>query len=95
MKEGAVEVWALATHGVLSHPAVERVNNCHALKGIVVTNTIPHGSKEITECSKIITLDISMLLGESIRRTHNGESISALFGQQMAANEASIVAPPK
>jgi hypothetical protein len=41
--------------------------------------------------AKIIVLDISPLLAEAVRRTHNGESISALFAPGMAAHEATIV----
>ena len=76
MKEGAVEVWALATHGVLSHPAVERVNNCHALKKIIVTNTIP--SSEQKNCSKLVVLDISKLLAESVDHIHNNKSLTKM-----------------
>lgn len=53
-----------------------------------MTNTIPH-TKDLG--AKIIVLDISPLLAEAVRRTHNGESISALFAPGMAAHEATIV----
>lgn len=44
-----------------------------------VTNTIPqHEHQDL--CAKLVTLDISPTIAESIRRTHNGESISLLFG---------------
>lgn len=44
-----------------------------------VTNTIPqHNHREL--CSKLVTIDVSPTIAESIRRTHNGESISLLFG---------------
>lgn len=44
-----------------------------------VTNTIPQG-RHREECSKLVTIDVSPTIAESIRRTHNGESISLLFG---------------
>lgn len=81
---GAIECWTLATHGVLSDPAMQRIDACEHLKGVVVTNTVPPlPGRKVSD--KIITLDISMLLGESVRRTHNGESISALFGSATAS----------
>ena len=44
-----------------------------------VTNTVPQKSHEAA-CSKLVTIDVSPTIAESIRRTHNGESISLLFG---------------
>ena len=75
---GASSIYAIATHAVLSGKAVEVLNGCEALKEIVVTNSIPHKEKK-AKCPKIKTIDISPLFAEVIRRTHNGESISAMF----------------
>ncbi|KAG6827679.1 hypothetical protein H0H92_010810 [Tricholoma furcatifolium] len=47
---------------------------------LVVTNTIPQ-KQHASACSKLRTIDISPTIAESIRRTHNGESISLLFGE--------------
>ena len=44
-----------------------------------VTNTIPQ-ERNLAECSKLTTIDVAPTIAESIRRTHNGESISLLFG---------------
>lgn len=44
-----------------------------------VTNTVPQQQHEAA-CSKLVTIDVSPTIAESIRRTHNGESISLLFG---------------
>ncbi|GKT87296.1 ribose-phosphate pyrophosphokinase 1 [Colletotrichum tofieldiae] len=68
---GAREVIAIVTHGVLSGNAVETLNKS-CLSRIVVTNTIER-------CPKLRVIDISQVLGEAIRRTHNGESVSYLF----------------
>lgn len=43
-----------------------------------VTNTVPHEVQKL-QCSKIKTIDISVVLAEAIRRIHNKESMSALF----------------
>ena len=45
---------------------------------VVVTNTVGHEDKK-TRCSKIKTVDISMMLSEAVRRIHNGESMGYLF----------------
>ena len=58
---------------------VPRVHTSHASSPPQITNTVPQKQHEAA-CSKIVTLDVSPTIAESIRRTHNGESISLLFG---------------
>ncbi|XP_071951419.1 ribose-phosphate pyrophosphokinase 2 [Antedon mediterranea] len=74
---GALRVYAILTHGIFSGPAISRINNA-VFENVVVTNTIPQVEK-MKLCSKISVIDISMILAEAIRRTHNGESVSYLF----------------
>ncbi|XP_077984915.1 ribose-phosphate pyrophosphokinase 2 [Glandiceps talaboti] len=74
---GADKVYAILTHGIFSGPAISRINNSQ-MENVVVTNTIPQ-DQHMKHCSKITTIDISMILAEAIRRTHNGESVSYLF----------------
>uniref|UniRef100_A0A671MSQ7 ribose-phosphate diphosphokinase n=1 Tax=Sinocyclocheilus anshuiensis TaxID=1608454 RepID=A0A671MSQ7_9TELE len=74
---GATKVYAILTHGIFSGPAISRINNAN-FEAVVVTNTIPQEDK-IKHCNKIQVIDISMILAEAIRRTHNGESVSYLF----------------
>ena len=74
---GATAVYACATHGVLSGPAIERINNSDIAE-IVLTDTIPVGDKE-SMTSKITILSVSGLLAEAIRRIHEDESVSSLF----------------
>lgn len=76
-ENGATAVYACATHGVLSGPAIERINNSDIAE-IVLTDTIPLGDKENTT-SKIKMLSVSSLLAEAIRRIHEDESVSSLF----------------
>ncbi|OBS71445.1 hypothetical protein A6R68_00022 [Neotoma lepida] len=64
------------TCGTICH-AADKINNA-AFEAVVVTNTIPQEDK-MKHCSKIQVIDISMILAEAIRRTHNGESVSYLF----------------
>jgi len=74
---GAREVHAIVTHGILSGNAVNTINNS-CLNQVVVTNTVPLGDK-LERCPKLKVIDVSSTIAESIRRTHNGESVSYLF----------------
>ncbi|EPY77098.1 ribose-phosphate pyrophosphokinase 1 [Camelus ferus] len=77
LSAGATRVCAILTHGIFSGPAITHINSA-CLEAVVVTNTIPQEDK-MKHCSKIQVIDISMILAEDIRRTHNGESVSYLF----------------
>ena len=77
MDGGAKSVVACATHGVLSGPAVKRIEES-PLAEVVVTNSILH-SEEARASKKIKFLSIGRLLGEAIRRIHNSDSVSSLF----------------
>jgi ribose-phosphate pyrophosphokinase len=78
-KKGARQVVAACTHAVLSGSAIEKVNNS-AIKELIVTNTIPFGSKK-EQCKKLTVLSIAPLLGEAIKRIHEESSVSSLFVQ--------------
>jgi ribose-phosphate pyrophosphokinase len=77
MERGAKEVYAVATHPVLSGPAVERLAQS-PIKEVVVSDTIPL-REEAQRVDKIKVLSVSKLLGEAIRRIHTDDSISSLF----------------
>jgi ribose-phosphate pyrophosphokinase len=78
MERGAREVYACATHAVLSGPAIQRISSCQ-VKEVVVTDTLPLlPGKRI---DKITVLPIAPLLGEAIRRIHTGQSVGAMFEQ--------------
>lgn len=77
MDHGAAEVYASATHGVLSGPAIDRINES-VLRKVWVTNTIPQQDK-LARCDKLEVLSIANLVGEAIKRIHHGDSISSLF----------------
>jgi len=76
-KKGAMAIYALCSHGVLSGNALRNLNES-PLKELVVTNSIPL-SEENKKCQKIKIIDIAPIFAEAIRRTHIGESISVLF----------------
>lgn len=76
MEQGAAEVRAMATHPVLSPPALPRLEKS-VLKGVVVSDTIPIPPEQMI--TKIKVLTISELLAEAIRRIYYGESVTSLF----------------
>jgi len=77
LKNGATEVYAYLTHGVLSGKAVERIQNS-SLKSMVVTDSIAPTPAQMA-CPNIRTLTIAPLLGEAMRRINNEASVSSLF----------------
>ncbi len=82
---GASEVYAIIAHGLLSGKATELVKRLEMEK-LVVTNTIDQRAKsEAVQSGKLEVMDVSAVIAESIRRTHNGESISLLFREDAAA----------
>jgi ribose-phosphate pyrophosphokinase len=74
---GAKDIYAAATHPVLSGPAIDRVQKSH-LKELLVTDTIPIDNlKKIN--GRIKVLSVAPLLGEAIKRIHEEKSVSCLF----------------
>ena len=76
-ENGAARVMACAVHGVLSGPALERIEGS-ALEKLVVTNTIPP-RPEIVASTKIEILSVAPLLGKAIQSIHQETSVSSLF----------------
>jgi len=74
---GAESVVALATHPVLSGLAIQNLENSQ-LDELVVTDTIPL-SEEAQGCSRIRQLSVAELLGETVRRIHEDESVSTVY----------------
>ena len=77
MDQGAVEVSAYVSHGVLSGAAVERVEKS-ILKELVVTDSI-EAPDHVRKSKKIRHVTMAPLIGEAIRRIANEESVSKLF----------------
>ena len=74
---GAGDVYATATHAVLSGPALERINES-PLKEVLVSNTIP-AEEKAKACPRLRVVSVAKLLAEAIRRIHGDESVSSLF----------------
>jgi ribose-phosphate pyrophosphokinase len=77
VKAGAKEVFAYASHGVLSGGAVARIQNS-ALKSMVVTDSIA-ATPDVMKCPNIRRISIAPLIGEAMRRISHEESVSSLF----------------
>jgi ribose-phosphate pyrophosphokinase len=76
LEKGATSVTAIATHGVLSGPAIERLN-ISQIKKIIITDTILISKEKNLEKMKIVS--VSEVFAKAVDRVHNGESVSALF----------------
>ena len=74
---GAERVVACAVHGVLSGPAIERIEKA-PLDQLIVTNSVPL-SEAGQKCKKIVVLSVARLLGQAIRNIHEETSVSSLF----------------
>src|SRR5574344_205886 len=76
IKEGAEKVYVCAAHGILSGPALQRLEDA-PVEEVIITNSIPM-DREIP--AKFTQLSIAPILGEAISRIHDNESVSSLFG---------------
>lgn len=77
LDQGAKRVFAAATHGVLSGPAIERIEKS-CLEKVFVTDTVPL-TQEAQACKKIVQLSVADILAEAIHRIHHYDSVSNLF----------------
>ncbi len=73
---GAKAIYGVATHGVLSDPAMENIDKSD-LSGVIVTNTLPAGDN--LKSDKITVLSIAPLVADAISAVFAGNSVSALF----------------
>ncbi|MEK6984285.1 MAG: ribose-phosphate pyrophosphokinase [Nanoarchaeota archaeon] len=76
MKFGAKDVYALATHPVLSNPAIERIQSS-LIKEVIVTNTIE--IPEVKRLSRLRVISIAPLLAETVKRTHEGLPMGIVY----------------
>ena len=73
---GAKSVTAVATHALLSGPAIERIKES-AIKKLIVTDTVSIPENKKLDNMEIVS--VAQVFGEAIRRVYEGESVSALF----------------
>ena len=77
IERGAKEIYVVATHGVLPGDASSKITQVPQIKELVVTNTVPLSEEKVN--SKIKVISIAPLIGEAIRRIHEGRSVGELF----------------
>jgi ribose-phosphate pyrophosphokinase len=81
-ERGASEVWAMATHGVLSGPAIDRLKNC-PIERVVLTNTLPLPPHK--QIPQIEVLSIAPLIAEALSAVFDDTSVSSIFdGENLA-----------
>lgn len=76
-ERGVESAYAVATHPVLSGPAIDRIESS-SLDSLLVTDTVPLGDRA-RECDRIDVVSVGQLLGEAIGRIHGGDSVSSIF----------------
>ena len=79
---GATDVMAVATHGVLSGPAIDRIKNSRITK-LVITNTLPLPPEK--QIDKIEVLSVAPLLAQAIQAVFSDASVSEIFGGENLA----------
>jgi ribose-phosphate pyrophosphokinase len=80
-KSGVRNIYLVFVHAVLSDPAIERLSSL-PLTGIITTDTVPispENQKQLGD--KLTILTVAELLGEVIRRAHEGRSVGAMFNE--------------
>jgi ribose-phosphate pyrophosphokinase len=87
-REGVTEIYACATHGVLSDPAVDRIRES-ALREVVLTDSVPLPAAK--RLHQITTLSVAPLIGEAIKRIHRGESVGALFSSEVSFTQEMLL----
>ena len=76
MQQGAKEVYAVVTHGVLTKGSIERIDNS-PIKQLLITDTVENQPVQFSD--KIEVVSVASLFAEAIKRIHNRESISEMF----------------
>jgi ribose-phosphate pyrophosphokinase len=87
-REGVHEIYATATHAVLSDPAIERIR-ASSLREVVLTDSIPISTSR--QDPLITQLSVAPLIGEAIRRIHRGESVGALFSSEVSFTQEMLL----
>ena len=82
LDRGATEVWAMATHGVLSGPAVDRLKNS-PIERLVLTNTLPLPPEK--QLPQVEVLSIAPLIAQALAAVFDDSSVSEIFGGENLA----------
>ena len=82
LDKGATEVWAMASHGVLSGPAVERLEKSR-IDRVILTNTLPLAPEKLI--SKIQVLSVAPIIADALSAVFDDTSVSEIFGGENQA----------
>jgi ribose-phosphate pyrophosphokinase len=82
LARGATEVWAMATHGVLSGPAVDRLKNA-PIERLILTNTLPLPPEK--QLPQIEVLSVAEIIAEALSAVFDDTSVSEIFGGENLA----------
>ena len=77
VSEGATDVWTMATHGILSDPAIDRLKNS-PISRVVVTNTLP--MPDHMQFDKLEVLSVASVVADAIDAVFEDTSVSEIFG---------------
>lgn len=81
-EKGATDVWAMATHGVLSGPAIDRLKNA-PIDRVVITNTLPLPAEK--QLDKIEVLSVARIIADALNAVFEDTSVSEIFGGENQA----------
>lgn len=76
--KGALKIYAIATHGILSGPAEKRLKESQNIEKVIVTDTVP-ANQALLQSNKLVVLTCAEILSKAIHRTFNHDSVSSLF----------------
>jgi len=76
--EGCEGAWIIATHGIFSGPAFDRLNACDFIQKVIVSNSLPQEKNQV-KCSKLEVVDCGHLFVNAINCLTTGHSLSGLF----------------
>lgn len=76
-ESGAREIWAMATHGIFSDPAIDRLKNA-PIEKVIVTNTLPNAEKATLD--KLEVLSVAKIISDAIDAVFEELSVSQIFG---------------
>jgi len=91
-EHGALSVYATASHGLFSGPALEKIDKS-VLKEVCVTDSVPQ-EKNVEKCKKLHVISLAPLLARAIQRVHDEKSLSVLFTPQ-AKSQSEIIEEEK
>ena len=75
---GIKEVICVATHGILSSPALERINQCDALVKVIISDSLDQ-TTNCQKCSKLRVFSIGTIIGQAIKAMLSNQSLATLF----------------